>query len=77
MRGGVFSEPWLVGGEPAGWTWTAIDRDPAETKDYQWSAAYENFPFSVSVEGHSFADRKAGVTAVMDVAVPPSRIGLQ
>jgi hypothetical protein len=73
----VSDEPWTVGGESAGWTWTAFDRDPAETQDYQWSAAYANYPFSVSVEGKTHADRTTGVTRVKGVAVAPSHLGLE
>ncbi len=71
------SEPWVIADESAGWTWTALDRDPAETQDYQWTAAYENYPFSVSVEGKTHTDRSVGITAVEDVAVAPSRMLLQ
>jgi hypothetical protein len=74
---GVGDEPWIVGGETAGWTWTALDRDPAETQDYQWSAAYVDYPFSVSVEGKTHADRTTGVNAVNRQAAAPSHIGLQ
>ncbi len=70
----VESEPWEVGGEPAGLQWFSIEADPAETDPYQWSAAYESLPFSLSVEGESSADRSSGVSELK--LVPPSRVGL-
>lgn len=71
----VESTPWQVGGEDAGLQWLSIDDDPAETQPYQWSAAYTDFPFSVSVEADTSADRSAGIAEL--ALTPPSRIGLR
>ncbi len=68
------SEPWEVGGEPAGLQWFSIEDDPQETQPYQWSAAYASLPFSLSVEGETSADRSSGVSELE--LVPPSRVGL-
>jgi hypothetical protein len=70
----VASQPWQVGGEPAGSQWFSIDEDPEETQPYQWSAAYDSLPFSLSVEGDTSADRSSGVSELS--LVPPSRVGL-
>ena len=70
----VPSQPWQVGGEPAGFQWFSIDEDPEETQPYQWSAAYDSLPFSLSVEGDTSADRSSGVSELS--LVPPSRVGL-
>jgi hypothetical protein len=71
----VASQQWEVGGEPAGLQWFSIENDPEETEPYQWSAAYDGQPFSLSVEGESQEDRSAGVSELK--LVPPSRIGLK
>jgi hypothetical protein len=71
----VASQPWQVGGEPAGLQWFSIEDDPEETQPYQWSAAYDGLPFSLSVEGETSADRSSGVSELK--LVPPSRIGLK
>jgi len=71
----VPSQPWQIGGAPAGLQWFSIDNDPEETQPYQWSAAYDSVPFSLSVEGDTEADRSAGVSELR--LVPLSRIGLK
>jgi TIR domain len=71
----VASQQWEVGGEPAGLQWFSIENDPEETEPYQWSAAYDGLPFSLSVEGETSADRSSGVSELK--LVPPSRIGLK
>jgi hypothetical protein len=70
----VASQPWEIGGEPAGLQWFSIENDPEETEPYQWSAAYDSLPFSLSVEGETQADRSSGVSELK--LVLPSRIGL-
>jgi hypothetical protein len=71
----VASQEWEVGGEPAGLQWFSIDNDPEETQPYQWSAAYDGQPFSLSIEGDTSADRSAGVSGLQ--LVPLSQIGLE
>ena len=71
----VPSQPWQIGGAPAGLQWFSIDNDPEETQPYQWSAAYDSVPFSLSVEGDTEADRSAGIAHLR--LVPLSRIGLK
>jgi len=71
----VPSQPWQIGGAPAGLQWFSIDDDPEETQPYQWSAAYDSVPFSLSVEGDTEADRSAGIAQLR--LVPLSRVGLK
>jgi hypothetical protein len=65
---------WSISGVRAGLQWTSFEASPRETKPFQWSATYQSFPYSVSVEAVSDADRRAGVARVR--AVEPSELGL-
>lgn len=66
---------WEVDNELAGRQWTSFEDSPSEDKPYQWSAAYQHHPYSVSVEAISPAARQRGLAKV-EVAAP-SHIGLR
>ena len=66
---------WEVGNELAGRQWTSYEDSPSEDEPYQWSAAYQDHPYSLSVEAISPAARQRGLAKV-EVA-PPSHIGLR
>lgn len=75
---GAVKEPWVLGGETSGTTWTSYestDLDPTENQRYQWSATYTDAPFSVSVEGVNEAARQAGIAHIR--AKPASQVGLR
>ncbi|MBD8869849.1 serine/threonine-protein kinase [Nocardioides donggukensis] len=70
---GATREEWLLDGELAGLQWTSFeagDREP-----FQWSAAYFDAEYSVSVEGISAQARRTGMDRVR--ATPLDRIGLR
>lgn len=66
--------PWSVDFETAGGEWWSEDHSDGQTRPYQWSATYDDAPYSVSVEGTSKGARGAGID-FLD-ATPPSRLGL-
>ena len=71
----VPSQPWQVGGEAAGLQWFSIEDDPEETQPYQWSAAYDSLPFSLSVEGETSGRPQRGRLGAEPRPAQPGRAG--
>jgi hypothetical protein len=72
---GVPGTEWDVEDVVAGRQWLSFENSPDETDPWQWSAAYDDFPFSVSIESPDEAGRRAGILEVQ--VVPASRVGLR
>ena len=72
---GAVEARWTVGDRPAGTQWTSTSPDADPARRFQWSATYEDFPYSVSVEARTPADRSAGIAFVR--ARRPDRLGLR
>ncbi len=69
------SSDWTLEGEPAGRQWLDVDTREDEPNKYRWVAAYENWPYDVTVKGVDEAARDAGMAKV--TATPPDQIGVQ
>ena len=54
--------PWS--GEPAGRQWLDVDTREDEPNKYRWVAAYENWPYDVTVKGVDEAARDEGMAQV-------------
>ncbi len=70
----AFVATWRPGGTEAGVQWTSREATDSESQSWQWSATYAGFPYSVSVEGATKADRRVGIERVR--AVAPEAVGL-
>jgi actin-like ATPase involved in cell morphogenesis len=70
---GAHEEAWDIAGRHAGRQWTSFE--VGDEQPYQWSAAYDDEPFSVSVEATSAALRAEGIKRV--VARSSTQAGLR
>lgn len=52
---------WFIDGDRAGTSWTSYENDANEPEKFQWSAAYDDAPYSISVESQSETGRAQGV----------------
>jgi hypothetical protein len=72
---GVPGTEWDVDGEVSGRQWLSFENSPDETDPWQWSAAYERFPFSLSIESATEDGRREGILEVQVVSA--SKVGLR
>ena len=65
---------WNIEDVTAGETWTDVDTRPDQSRTFRWIAAYDNWPYDVTVKGVDESARNVGIGRVR--ARTPDQIGL-